>query len=97
MYISQVDRDCKRSVKRHQAPRAGIFEPYTIVDGVDTVAIPSLETDDLSKEKQTQKFEIVTLLYDMYDLMNSNKPPQRRLHLTRQIDDGKPFWKLRKL
>lgn len=97
LYASKVDRDAKRSVKRHQAPRAGIFEPFTIVDGIDTIAIPTLETDDLSKEKNTRKFEIVTLLYDMYDLMNNNKPPRRRLHLTKQVDDGQTYWKLRKL
>ena len=97
MYVSRVDRDAKRSVKRHQAPRAGIFEPYTIVDDVDTIAIASLETDDLHSEQKSRSYEIVTLRYDMYDLMKSNAPPQRRLHLTRQVDDGKTFWKLRKL
>jgi esterase/lipase superfamily enzyme len=97
LYASRVDRDCTKSVKRHQAPRAGIFEPYTIVDGIDTIAIPSLETDDLVVEKKTRTYEIVTLFYDMYDLMKSNAPPSRRLHLSKQVDDGKTFWKLRKL
>jgi len=97
LYASKVDRDALKSVKRHQAPRAGIFEPYTIVDGIDTVAIPSLETDDLMTEKKTRSYEIVTLFYDMYDLMKSNAPPRRRLHLTKQVDNGKTFWKLRKL
>ena len=64
---------------------------------VDTIAIASLETDDLHNEKKSRSYELVTLRYDMYDLMKSNAPPQRRLHLSRQVDDGKTFWKLRKL
>lgn len=97
LYASHVDRDATRSMKRHGAPRAGIFEPYTIVDGIDTIAIASLETDDLMSEEKTRSYEIVTLFYDMYDLIKSNYPPRRRLHLSKQIDNGKTFWKLRKL
>jgi len=97
LYASDVDRDCLKSVKRHAAPRAGVFKPYTIVDEVDTIAVSGLETDDLMDEKKTRSYEIVTLFYDMYDLMKSNTPPSRRLHLSKQIDDGKVFWKLRKL
>lgn len=97
LYASHVDRDLVKSLKRHKAPRAGLFEPYTIVEGVDTIAIPSLETDDLMSEQKIRSYEIVTLFYDMYDLMKSNAPPRRRLHLSKQVDDGKTFWKLRQL
>jgi len=97
LYASAVDRDTLKSAKRFGAPRAGVFEPYTIVTGIDTVAIPSLETDDFMSEKKTRSYEVVTLFYDMYDLMKSNYPPRRRLHLSKQIDNGRTFWKLRKL
>jgi len=97
LYASDCDRDALKSVKRHQAPRAGIFMPYTIVDGVDTIAISGFETDNLLVEKKTRSYEIVTLFYDMYDLMKSNAPPERRLHLVMQTDGGKDFWKLRKM
>jgi esterase/lipase superfamily enzyme len=97
LYASDCDRDAAKSAKRHSAPRAGLYEPYTIVDGADTVAISGLETDDLMFERKVRSYEIVTLFYDMYDLMKSDAPPSRRLHLSKQIDHGKTYWKLRKL
>lgn len=97
MYVSKVDRDALKSVKRHKAPRAGIFKPLTIVDNIDTVAIANLETNDLHDEKKSQSYEIVTLFYDMYDLMKSNASPQQRLHLSSDVDNGKMYWRLRKL
>lgn len=37
LYSSETDSDSKRSVKRHSAPRAGLFSPLIVVDGVDNL------------------------------------------------------------
>lgn len=97
LYVSQIDSDLKRSVKRHSAPRAGLFAPLTVVDDIDTIAIKELETDYLVKERKTYSYEIASLFNDMYDLMKSNTPPSRRLHLAKEEHNDKAYWSLRKL
>jgi hypothetical protein len=45
--VCGYDTDLKRFVKLHAAPRAGLFDPYTVVDGIDTIFMKGLESNHL--------------------------------------------------
>jgi esterase/lipase superfamily enzyme len=47
LYASDGDLAVHLSAKLHDAPRAGYYIPYTVVPGLDTVAVPDFDIDRL--------------------------------------------------
>ncbi|MGC4043397.1 MAG: alpha/beta fold hydrolase [Armatimonas sp.] len=93
LYASRGDLPVYLSSRLHSAPRAGYFEPYTVVAGVDTIAVPDFNIDFLGHGYFAQA---EALLQDIYDLINTNTPPQSRLRVTATTADGHSFWKIKK-
>lgn len=93
LYASNADRAVHLSAVIHDAPRAGYFKPYTVTDGVDTVAVPNFDVDWLGHGYFAQA---EGLLYDIHALMRHGDEPARRQRITLDYDDGTPFWKLRR-
>ena len=91
LYASDGDLPVHLSAKFHDAPRAGYYTPYTVVPGVDTVAVPDFDIDLLGHAYFAQA---EALLHDIYDLMRHNEPPSKRLRLTPASHDGATFWKI---
>jgi esterase/lipase superfamily enzyme len=91
LYTSCGDLPVHASAKLHAAPRAGYFAPYTVVPGIDTVAIPDFDLDLLG---HTYFAQAKSLLDDLHLLMF----PERSAELQRQIvkthEDGMDFWLL---
>lgn len=91
LYASDGDLPLYLSGKLHDAPRAGYFKPYTVVPGVDTVAVPNFDLDLLG-HSYIAKAE--ALLHDLFDLMRHGEPPTKRQRLQSVTEDGVSFWKL---
>jgi hypothetical protein len=67
------------------------FEPYTVVPGLDTIAVPAFDIDLLG---HTYYAQAAALLHDMYDLMHSNTEPSRRQRIAAMHHEGQEFWRL---
>ncbi len=93
LYASAADKAVHLSAKLHEAPRAGYFTPYTVVAGVDTIAVPDFDVDLLGHSYFAQAD---ALLHDIYDLMRHSEPPIRRQRIIPAVDQGTSFWKLRR-
>src|SRR5262249_32347352 len=91
LYPSDADLPVHLSSKLHGAPRAGYFKPYTVVPGVDTVAVPDFDVDLLGHSYFAQA---EALLHDIYDLLRHNKAPAQRQRITAAFDTGTAFWKI---
>lgn len=91
LYASNADLPVHLSSKVHSAPRAGYFKPYTVVPGVDTVAVPDFDLDLLGHSYFAQA---EALLHDMFDLMRQDAPPAKRQRMSAATDEGQGFWKL---
>ncbi|MDX1997772.1 MAG: alpha/beta hydrolase [Thermoanaerobaculia bacterium] len=92
LYASGADLAVRFSGRIHAAPRAGYFEPYTVVPGIDTVAVPDFDVDALGHGYFAQA---EALLHDLYDLMrHSQAPPRQRM--VEVMLDGQSFWRLRR-
>jgi esterase/lipase superfamily enzyme len=91
LYASRHDLPVHLSAKLHDAPRAGYFEPYTIVPGVDTIAVPDFDVDLLGHSYFAQA---EALLYDMFDLMRRNAAPDHRQRISQATHKSQSFWKL---
>ncbi|MCT0208662.1 alpha/beta hydrolase [Synechococcus sp. CS-1332] len=90
LYASSADRAVGFSARLHDAPRAGYFSPYTVVEGVDTVAVPNFDLDWIGHGYFA---EAEALLNDMFDLMRRDEPPQARQRLVADEQDGVQFWR----
>jgi esterase/lipase superfamily enzyme len=93
LYASDADLPVHLSAQFHDAPRAGYFTPYTVVPGVDTIAVPDFDIDLLGHGYFAQA---EALLHDIHDLMCLNAPPGKRQRITPAVDGGVNFWKLRR-
>jgi len=93
LYASNGDLPVHLSAKLHDAPRAGYFTPYTVVPGVDTIAVPDFDLDQLGHSYFAQAD---ALLHDMFDLMRQDASPGRRQRIMPATDGGATFWKLRR-
>lgn len=92
LYASDGDLPVHLSAKLHDAPRAGYFKPYTVVPGVDTVAVPDFDLDLLGHSYFSQAKE---LLFHIRDLMLNGKATVTRNQLVPAVDAGTAFWKLK--
>jgi esterase/lipase superfamily enzyme len=92
LYASDGDLAVHLAAKMHEAPRAGYFLPYTVVPGIDTVAVPNFDVDLLGHNYFA---EAEALLYDLYDLLHHGEPPARRQRIVAVTHEGTSFWRLR--
>lgn len=91
LYISPIDLALRTSKWFHRGARAGYAPPVTVVKGIDTVRLDSSES-----LLGHSYFAEEPLLYDMYNLLRFNSPPERRQRLMREDDGkGKTYWFLR--
>jgi esterase/lipase superfamily enzyme len=93
LYAPNGDLSVHLSAKLHDAPRAGYFRPYTVVPGVDTVAVPDFDIDLLGHSYFAQ---VEAILHDIYDLMHHNKAPAQRQRIMPAAHEGTAFWSLRR-
>ena len=91
LYASDGDLPVHLSAKLHDAPRAGYYTPYTVVPGVDTVAVPDFDVDLLGHSYFAQA---QALLHDIHDLMRHNEAPAQRQRITPIVHGGATLWKL---
>lgn len=92
LYASGADLAVRFSGQIHAAPRAGYFEPYTVVPGIETIAVPDFDVDALGHGYFAQA---EALLHDLYDLMRHNQAPPRQ-RLVAVTHDGQSFWRFRR-
>jgi len=93
LYASDGDLPVHLSSVLHDAPRAGYYRPYTVVPGVDTVAVPNFDIDLLGHSYFAQAD---ALLHDIFDLMRHGKAPEDRQRLIGMVDEGLKFWTFRR-
>lgn len=91
LYASHRDYAVLASSLVHAAPRAGFFSPYTVVNGIDTVAVPYFNVDLLG---HSEFAAAEAILHDMYDLTRNNTPPKKRQRVHAASADGVEFWEL---
>lgn len=92
LYCSDGDKAVFASSVLHDAPRAGYFQPYTIADGVDTIAVPNFNVELLGHGYFAAA---EPLLYDIGGLLkHDSAPPRQRMDPAN--DGGKVYWSLRK-
>jgi esterase/lipase superfamily enzyme len=93
LYASDGDLAVHLAAKMHEAPRAGYFLPYTVVPGIDTVAVPNFDVDLLGHNYFA---EAEALLYDIYDLLRHGDPPASRQRIVAASHEDTSFWTLRR-
>ena len=77
----------------HGHPRAGYFTPYTVADGIDTIAVPDFNVELLG-HSVFAKAE--ALLYDIGGLLRTDLAPGRRQRIAACAEQGLSFWSLRR-
>jgi esterase/lipase superfamily enzyme len=93
LYASRRDLAVHLSAKQHDAPRAGYFEPYTVTQGVDTIAVPDFDVDLLGHSYFAQA---EALLHDIFDLLRHGAPPAKRQRIEAANDGDAVFWRLKR-
>jgi esterase/lipase superfamily enzyme len=92
MYVSDKDKALWSSGVLHDFPRAGYVPPITVVNGIDTIHVSAI---DLTFLGHGYIAEARPLLQDMYGLIESDAPPDRRFGLEKSA--GKPiYWRIRR-
>jgi esterase/lipase superfamily enzyme len=94
MYISSRDKALWGSSFLHDYPRAGYKPPVTIVEGIDTVEVSNIDVSFLGHSYIGAARDV---LHDMYVLMNTDTPPERRMGLEPLIDTSSSlkYWRIR--
>ena len=93
LYASDGDKAVRLSSILHDAPRAGYFTPYTVAPGIDTIAVPDFDIDFLGHGYFA---EADALLHDIFDLMQHNLAPNRRLRIRKANHSVNDLWELRR-
>ncbi len=93
LYSSRGDQAVHLSKILHKNPRAGYYTPFTIVDGIDTVAVPDFDLDLLG---HTYFAQADALLYDMNGLMRHDQPAAKRMRIVTGTDNGKTYFILKR-
>ena len=93
LYISSKDLALKSSGIVNDHPRAGFTPPVTIVPGIDTVEVSDI---DLTVLGHGYFAEAGAVLYDMFDLLKSNRGPEQRVRLApKRTPDNREYWAIR--
>lgn len=93
LYASSRDLPIYLSATLHESPRAGYFLPYTVVKGIDTIAVPNFNVDALGHGYFAQA---EALLHDIHDLMRADAPPQSRQRIEPLVDGNDSLWQFRR-
>jgi esterase/lipase superfamily enzyme len=91
LYASDRDLPVHASSMLHDAPRAGYYRPYTVVPGIDTIAVPSFNIDLLGHGYFAQA---ASLLHDIFDVIRHGSAPGLRQGMSKGRDGEVEFWKL---
>ena len=93
LYQSNGDSALYLSRQIHHNPRAGYFLPYTVVPGIDSIAVPFFNVDLLG---HTYFAKAEALLHDMHDLIQTNAPPRSRQRIEPLRAGSESLWRLRR-
>ena len=92
MYASARDRALGLSRFLQDAARAGYTPPITVVPGIDTVEVTSI---DLTLLGHGYYAEAEPVLYDIQQLLAEDAPPKKRLRLRSvKSTDGSEYWQI---
>jgi esterase/lipase superfamily enzyme len=91
LYASDGDKAVHLSGKHHRYPRAGYFPPYTVTNGVDTVAVPNFRIDLMGHAYYAKA---AAMLNDMYDLLRNNTPPANRQRIEALQHGNQSLWRI---
>jgi esterase/lipase superfamily enzyme len=92
MYVSAKDRALGMSSWLQDSDRAGFTPPLTIINGIDTVEVTNI---DLTILGHGYYAEAEPVLYDIKELIDANKPPNKRLRIESKIKDEHHYWIIR--
>ena len=84
LYVSERDTAVELSRAFHDAPRAGLYPPITILEGFDTVAVTNVDTSLLGHGYVAEAREV---LHDMHSLLHFGVGPKQRMGV-RQVATG---------
>jgi len=84
MYVSAKDKALALSAWLQDSDRAGYTPPITVLEGIDTVEVSEI---DLTMLGHSYFAEAEAVLYDMFELMDSSKTPDKRARI-RQVQMG---------
>lgn len=91
LYASKSDRALGISATIHGNPRAGYYKPYTVVDGIDSIAVPGFNIDLLGHNYFASA---EPLLFDIFTLLQHNSPPIRRQRVKPLQAPDASLWEL---
>lgn len=91
MYVSARDRALEASRWLQDAPRAGFTPPITVVPGIDTVEVTSI---DLTMLGHGYFADAEAVLYDIGELLKHNTAPAHRTRLSPgpSTNPQAPYW-----
>ena len=92
MYVSARDKALGMSSFLQDSIRAGFTPPVTVLDGIDTVEVTNI---DLTVLGHGYFAEAQPVLYDIKELIDNNRPPQRRLRVDAHAEGGANYWVIR--
>lgn len=90
LYASNKDALLKISSGWNRFKRAGLLPPPTVVPGVDTVDVGAI---DLSRFGHGYVAEAEAVLYDIFELVRRNTPPQQRVGIEAIDAVAGKYWK----
>lgn len=92
LYASPADLAVWMSDWLYDSPRAGFTPPITVVEGIDTIVVPRF---DLLHMGHNYYAEAAGVLGDIFSLMRSGSPPDRRQRLKYVGTDAKlAHWRM---
>jgi esterase/lipase superfamily enzyme len=90
LYVSAGDRAVLSSRILHAANRVGFSPPVCIFDGIDTINVTNVDMTQLGHGYVASSREV---LIDMFNILMSGLPPERRATLRRIVGDGnRHYW-----
>lgn len=92
MYVSAKDKALVMSSWLQDSDRAGFTPPVTVLDGIDTVEVTSIDVTILGHGYFA---EAEPVLYDIKELLDASTPPDRRLRIEPKLQAGVRFWTIR--
>ena len=78
LYISSKDLALKGSEFLHYYDRVGYYPPIMIFPGIDTAQVSNIDLTLLGHDYYATAEAVI---HDIFDLMRSNLPPNRRIRL----------------
>jgi esterase/lipase superfamily enzyme len=92
MYVCAKDKALAASSWLQDSNRAGFTPPITVLEGIDTVEVTNL---DLTMLGHGYFSEAAPVLHDIKDLIDGNKPPEKRLRIEAKAGAAPRYWVVR--